>query len=120
LLLLVIGIIVASALVSRYLSISWAPYQVCIDLNARKVTAFDRRKKRVLWESGYDPGKLYVSKTRVRTRYSSYLWSALVYGDSQQDLVEYATPSQRKTMLTTGSESYLQGLMEELGKAQNS
>jgi len=110
------GLVVVGAFISTHLALSgrWARYEIRIDLDAQKVAAVDRKRKRSLWENPYDPDKLYISKNRVHTRYSSYLRPVLVYGDSRQDLVEFGKPTERKTVLTVGSMTYLSDLMKHL------
>jgi hypothetical protein len=114
------GAMLAAILVMTQLLSSgrWARYLVRIDREVRKVTAYDRRRGRVLWESAYEPSHLHLAQTRIHKRYRSVLRPALVYGDSCADLVDYDVPTPYQTMLTVGTREELEGLMLGLGRAE--
>jgi hypothetical protein len=93
-----------------------ARYEVHIDRNAQKAIARDRLYGETLWESPYDPAKLHLAHTRMRSRSGSYLQPVLVYGDAPDAVVKYTAPTERQTVLTIATRYEIERLIEELGQ----
>lgn len=91
-----------------------ARYLVQINCEEGTIKAIDQKMHQALWEDDFNPEKLFLSEIQVFIGAQSYRYPALVYGDTQQELIEDGVPYSSKVILGFGEKSELEEMKSTL------
>jgi hypothetical protein len=111
---IVLGFLVAFFLLQRLNQGNFTRFEVVINRNNEKISAYDRERDQHLWEEDFHPKYLYTTTINVVISDESFSFPTLVYAEERLPQVEEGVPYPELSVLGYGEETSITKILHEL------
>ena len=104
----------AFILLQRLNSGNFTRFEVVINRNTEKISAYDRQKDMRLWEEEFHPKYLYITTINVIISDEEFSFPTLVYAEENYPQVEESVPYPELSVLGYGEEQDISKVLLDL------